>query len=225
MDYPTISVYEDGNKIELKTSKSIKILGIYIDSNMTWDEQIKKLQSKTIGTVKHLHRVNKLLPMRAKLQLYDSLVASHLNYADIIWSGCNETNKKKLQNVQNFALKSILGMKKYDSATDALKILKYLNLEEKRNIHEAVFAHKALTSKMPTLITTEYLNLLSYEDHRSAMKGNLQIPRHKKNLYKSSVLYRTVNAWNNTSPTIRTEDAGKFKRELQKNMVTKKFAK
>ena len=55
--------------------------------------------------------------MKAKLQLYDSLVASHLSYGDIVWSGCGVTNKKKLQGVQNFALKSILGMRKYDSAS------------------------------------------------------------------------------------------------------------
>ena len=69
--------------------------------------------------------------MRSKLQLYDSLVASHLNYADVIWSGCTLENKQKLQTVQNFALKSILGKKKSDSATEALQTLKYLNLEEK----------------------------------------------------------------------------------------------
>ena len=81
-----------------------------------------------------------LLPIRAKLKLYDSLVASNLNYGDIIWSGCTERNKRKLQGVQNFALKSILGMRKHDSATEALTTLNYLNLQEKRNIHQAVFA-------------------------------------------------------------------------------------
>ena len=146
---PTISVYEEGKKIELPTSKTLKILGIYMDNQMKWNDQINHLRSKTIGTVKHLHRVNKILPLKAKLTLYNSLVASHLNYGDIVWAGCNEEDKKKLQGVQNYALKSILGMQKYDSATEAHRTLNYLNLEEKRHIHEAVFAHKALSGKTP----------------------------------------------------------------------------
>ena len=159
--------------------------------------------------------------MKAKLQLYDSLVASHLSYGDIVWSGCGVTNKKKLQGVQNFALKSILGMRKYDSASEALRTLKYLSLEEKRNIHEAVFAHKALTGKMPHNLTG-YIDLLSHEDMRSAQKGNLKIPKHKKTQYESSVLYRTVKSWNKTDASIRTEETSKFKKELQKTMVTLK---
>ena len=97
---------------------------------MSWNTHVTKLRNKTIGIVKHLHRINKLLPLKAKLTLYDSLVASHLNYADVIWSGCNLGNKQKLQTVQNFALKSILDKKKSDSATEALETLRYLNLEE-----------------------------------------------------------------------------------------------
>ena len=86
---------------------------------MSWNTHVAKLRNQTIDIVKHLHIVNKLLPMKTKLQLYDSLVASHLNYADIIYSGCSQADKLKLQTVQNFALKSIIGMKKSDSSTEA----------------------------------------------------------------------------------------------------------
>ena len=123
---PTITAFENGKEIELEVSETLKILGVHIDKHMTWNDHITKLRNKTMGIVKHLHRVNKLLPMKIKLQLYDSLVASHLNYADVIWSGCSLANKQKLQRVQSFALKSILGMRKFDSATIALRKLNYL---------------------------------------------------------------------------------------------------
>ena len=103
---PNITVYENGKEIELEVSETIKVLGVHINKNMTWNEHITNLRNKTNGIVRHLHRVNKLLPMKVKLQLYDSLVASHLNYADIIWSRCSSANRQKLQCVQNFALKS-----------------------------------------------------------------------------------------------------------------------
>ena len=220
---PSITVYENGQEIELKISETLKILGVHIDKNMTWNEHVTKLRHKTNGIVRHLHRVNQLLPMKVKLQLYDSLVASHLNYADIIWSGCNSANKQKLQCVQNFALKSILGMNKYDSATEALKKLKYLNLEEKRKIHEGVFAHKVLTGKMPKNITEDYKKLKSYGNNRSAENGNLKIPKHKTTKYENSLLYRTVKTWNDTKANIRTETTSSFKKKLQATYTSAKF--
>ena len=212
---PTISCSEHGKKFDLNVSKNLKILGVHIDSNMKWDLQITKLRSKTMGIVRHLHRINKLLPLKSKLKLYDSLVASHFNYADVVWSGCNQASKKKLQTVQNFALKSILGMRKSESATQALEKLKYLNLEEKRQIHEAVFTQKVLSDKMPKNLTGEYKKLLPNRNNRSANDSTLNIPIHKTVKYESSVLYRTVKAWNTTNTDIRHEATHIFKKKLQ----------
>ena len=201
----------------------IKILGIHLDSNMTWDYQITNLRKKTIGIVKHLHRVNKLLPLKTKLKLYDSLVASHFNYADIIWSGCTQANKLKLQSVQNFALKSILNMKRSDSATEALKTLNYLTLEEKRNIHEAVFTKKILSGKMPRNITEEYTKLKPRSNNRSVERGTLNIPVHNSTKFENSVLFRTVKAWNATSIEIRPEETHIFKHKLQTLTTRRKY--
>ena len=221
---PTISVYEGGKEVKIEAANDVKVLGVQIDSKMTWNEHTKKLRNKANAIVRHLHRVNKLLPMKSKLQLYDSLVASKLSYADIIWSGCGVINKQKLQCVQNFALKSILGMKKYDSATEARKTLKYLDLEGKRNIHEAVFTHKVLSGKMPKNITEEYLKLRPSTQTRSATTGTLNIPKHKTAKYENSVLYRTTKAWNKTSTKIRTAQTGQFKKMLQTETIKNRYS-
>ena len=190
---------------------------------MKWDYHVTQLRKKTIGIVRHLHRTNKILPTKTKLKLYDSLVASHFNYADVIWSGCNQSNKQKLQSVQNFALKSVLQMKKFESATQALQTLHYLNLEEKRNIHEAVFTHKAVTGKMPTNITEEYTKLKPRLNNRSAENGTLNIPKHKTTRFQSSILYRSVKAWNNTDTSLRQEETHLFKRHLQSTTTKLKY--
>ena len=138
----------------------------------------------------------------------------------MVWM--HREKQEETPRIQNFALKSILGMRKHDSATEALTTLNYLNLQEKRNIHQAVFAHKALTGRTPKSITAEYLKLLPYEGRREAVKGNLNIPIHKKAKYEQSVLYRTVKAWYNTDPGIRNLTTFKFKTELQRTMQRQK---
>ena len=115
-------------------------------------------------------------------------------------------------------------MKKYDSATEALKTLKYLNLEEKRKIHEAVFTHKTLTGKMPKNITEEYRKLKSHTNNRSAAKNILNIPIHKTSRFKSSVLYRSVKTWNEIPTEIKKkEETTTFKKSLQSHITNMKY--
>ena len=114
-------------------------------------------------------------------------------------------------------------MKKFDSATQALTTLKHLNLEEKHNIHEAVFTHKVQAGKMPSNLTEDYKNLQPRLQHRSAAQGTLNIPKHTTTKYENSVLYRTIKSWNKTSPSIRTENTATFKKKLQSQMITEKY--
>ena len=132
-------------------------------------------------------------------------------------------DKQKLQTVQNFALKSILNKKKSDSATEALKTLKYLDLEEKRKIHEAVFTHKILEGNMPKNLTEEYKKLQPRLNHRSADKSILNIPVHKTSRFKSSVLYRTVKTWNEINIDIKKKDTSTFKKTLQSHITESKY--
>ena len=138
-----VRVTENGQTKNLEFQKSIKILGIYIDEQLNWNEHVQKVRNKATNSIRNLNRINHLIPMKHKMLLYNSLVASHYNYVDTVWSGCGKINEKRLQLTQNFAAMSILGLKKHTSATDALQTLKLLTL------HEAVYVHKALNGKLP----------------------------------------------------------------------------
>ena len=125
--------------------------------------------------------------------------------------------------MQNFALKSILDKKKSDSATEALQTLRYLDLSEKRKIHEAVVTHKILSGTMPKNITKDYKQLKPRLNLRSSNKCTLNIPVHKTSKFESSVLYRTVKTWNEIDPAQKQEETSNFKKALQSQIqMTKK---
>ena len=102
--------------------------------------------------------------------------------------------------------------------------MKYLNLEEKRNIHEAVYTLKAIAGKIPKNIAKQYKELKSFGSNRSAVNGSLKVPKHKTSKYENSVLYRTVKTWNKTPVDIRTDSADTFKRKLQASSINNKFS-
>lgn len=214
-----INITESGKLKQLKLKSYIKVLGIHLDDELNWNKHINQVNKKARYAARNLQRTNQLLPFKTRLLLYNSLVASHFNYADTVWGGCNIQNKNKLQRTQNAVIKSILGMKLRESSTLALSSANLLTLEEKRKVHESVYVHKALSGKLPISICTQYKEQKSLKNYRSADKQILTIPIHKTETYKSSPMYRTITTWNNTPQNLKSTDTPTFKKNYQKHLL------
>ena len=216
---------ENGKKITIKPASNIKVLGIKIDENLNWTTQTNAVKKNALNSIRHLHRINHLLPMKLRIQLYNSLVTPHFDYADIIWGGCGSVNSKKLQITQNFAVRSITGSKKRDSASASFQKLKFLNLQQRRNVHEAVFTNKSLLHLNPIDISLKYINQCSsgINKTRNCDKGTLNLPNHQTFRYQNSPFYRCISSWNACPQKLPTHNPKTFKQSLQRNMIEKTF--
>ena len=217
-----VNITENGKPVELTPKSSIKVLGVHIDNRLNWNKQVNEVNKKARYATRNLQRTFNILPFKCKLALYNSLVASHFNYADTVWGGLSVKNKNKLQRTQNTVIKSMLGMKFKDSSEEALKKANLLSLDDKRKVHDAVYVHKALAGTLPDQVNQQYLKHRSSTSLRSAEKQTLNIPKHTHEKYKNSPLYRTIAAWNASPTDIRKKETTTFKKQLQANLQRKK---
>ena len=219
-------VQEKGKLKFLKPKKFIKVLGILIDEHLNWKKQVMKVRKTASNTIRKLHRINHLLPIDIKIQLYNALVVPHFDYADVIWGGCSVEMSRKLQITQNFAVKSITGAKKFDHVTELFEKLKFLSLQQRRNIHEAVFTHKSLLQNHPHDICQMYILQCPTSNTRGSHSAILNYPPHKTQKYENSPFYRCLKSWNSIPENILKNTTTKaFKRDLQKDMIQKQFSK
>ena len=206
------SILENGETNCIKGTENMKILGVWIDEDLTWNKQISTMKGKAFNNARNLCRVNQQLPMKTKIQLYNSYVASQLGYADIIWGGCSEENKKKLQKVQNFSLRSMTGK---TSSKEARSSLQFLTLEEKRNIHYGVYGYKLTNGLAPMNQTVEF-NKHKASSGRLKEQNKMKPPIHRSQKFKASTIYRTITSWNEISADIKNSKTMlEFKTKLQ----------
>ena len=94
---------------------SSKYLGVTLDSKLKYNEHVSKVASKTNGKVGALRPLlrSKSMPMESKLQLIRAIIVPSLIYASPIWSCCQPFLIKKLQSVQNRAMRAALGVPSY----------------------------------------------------------------------------------------------------------------
>ena len=214
-----IEIINNGKPMFIKPKEEIKILGIYIDENLNWNKQIKYVKKKSMNAILNLNRMKHILPERTKILLYNAIVTPHFSYADVVWNGCSKANSTKLQAAQNFALRIIKNKRKRESTTGILKELNFLNLKQKRQVHEAVFIKKALMNKLSHNITYKYLEHLPNEKTRQAEQGKLNLPKHRTTKYEKSPLYRTIKTWNNIPESISENQPNLLKRKYQTYLI------
>jgi len=111
------------NGIVLKYDNNPTFLGIRFDNHLTFDNQVKYLQqtcNRRLNIVKILAHKSRKLTKKTLLQVYFTLIRSVIEYSAVIAPAICKTRFKKLQIIQNNALRTILHVKK----------IEHLNIEE-----------------------------------------------------------------------------------------------
>ena len=73
-----------GNTLIERKSEA-RFLGVIVDEKLTWTKHIKALRSKMCRYVGIMYKIKSSLPLQARLQIFHSLVQSHINFCSLVW--------------------------------------------------------------------------------------------------------------------------------------------
>ena len=95
------------NKNIIKLSDEVKLLGITIDSKLTFNSHVNGLCKSASKKIKCLYRVRNFTnQFQAKL-LYNTYVLSIFNYCPLVWMYCSRTANNNINRVHTRALRAI----------------------------------------------------------------------------------------------------------------------
>ena len=100
-------------------------------------------------------------------------VFSKLFYCSTVWRNTSKCNINKLQLVQNFACRIILGLKKIDHISEGLKALNWLRVEDKRFLKDALMVHKCLHNQAPSYLSDKFVRRSSI--HKRVMRNSCDL--------------------------------------------------
>ncbi len=85
---------------DIKCSKEVKLLGIYIDSALTFSKQITVICKKAGQQTCAIMRLRTIISMDVKLVMYCTFMLSNFNYCPVVWMLCGKGNIKKMEAIQ-----------------------------------------------------------------------------------------------------------------------------
>ena len=142
---------------EIEPGSVTRDLDVYIDQTLNNNEHISKLVSSCVHKLVQMNRIKHLLDRKTLLLMINAFVFSKLFYCSTVWENTSKSNIKKLQLVQNFAGKIVLGLKKFDHISQGLKSLGWLSIEDKLRLNTAVIVHKCLHHRLPINLKDKFV--------------------------------------------------------------------
>ena len=99
-----------------------------------------------------LRRIRRFLPLDVMCRLYKAYILPHLEYCCPLLLGVGRSQVKKLEDTNNYILRTILGYGKHTSYNHLLNIAGIRTLEERRKFQALVLVYKCFHNEAPRYI-------------------------------------------------------------------------
>ena len=186
--------------VEVKSTACLKLLGVSIDNDLRFVEHITTICKKSSQRVGVLMRLRNLIPTSTKLQLFKAAILPYLTYSHLVWHFCRASDSRKLERIQERALRAIY-CDKTSSYNTLLGMANLCTLQNRRLQDMATLMYKVKNNICPKYIA----DLFRRSDTKYALRNKeFVIPRFNTATYgKHSIRHTGPKLWNIVPKNIR----------------------
>ena len=188
-------LYYENSSIEIVPS--VKSLGILFEEHMSWNKHTELIAGKISRVCGILNKCKYYLPKDIKLLIYNSLLASHINYCYLIKATTTLANIKNLHIIQKKAIRAIMNAP-HNSHTEPFFL--QLNLVPLPSLYEKMLSkrYQAAVAKKNNFLR----NLSCLKENKKLRMTRLtekwELPRTRTNYGKQMLCYLLPYHLNNS---------------------------
>ena len=138
--------------VPVPQSSSIKLLGVTIDSSLSFDAHVSEVCRTAAYHLKAFRHIRKSLDKNTANILACSYIASRLDYCNAIFAGMTAHNVGRLQRIQNASAKIVLNMRGRTNSVACLRELHWLPVSQRIDYKIALTVYKTLLTGQPSYL-------------------------------------------------------------------------
>ena len=147
----TVSVA--GSPIKLQTS--IKNLGVYLDSKMSFDKQVSETCKACYFHIRALRHIRTSLTIEASKTIAAAIVGSRLDFCNSLLAGTSSvSNLTRPQRVQNTLVRVVAQKPRFCHITLVLSDLHWLPVRQRISFKIATVTFRVLQSQQPSYLSS-----------------------------------------------------------------------
>ena len=178
-----------------------RLLGITIDSKLRWDSHINNVCKTVSRRVFLLSKLRYIVDIDTRKLFFNAHIKPHIDHASVVWDGCSDVLKKRLNSLHRRAVKLILPDTTL-TIDQKLKEMRIMSLQKQLEYNKGLFIYRLLSNEAPEYIS----NLYAHTPSRCSNSRNyhLSLPRPRIDIFKTSKSFSGVYLWNNLPLTVRS---------------------
>lgn len=191
-----------------------KILGLYIDENLSWNDHVDYIAKKISSGIFVIKQLKQYCDMNVLKSAYYALVESYINYGIVIWGNSSKNNTLKIFRLQKKAIRYILNLKPTQSCKQSFKSLEILTVPSKYIYSTLVFVREHHSET--------FLRNADTHQYNTRNKNNLYIPSTKLKIINKAPIHAGKILFNHLPEDIKNDtNIITFKRKLKSYLLEK----
>ena len=180
--------------------KVVKYLGVHIDCNLSFDEEIKNILRKMAVGIKVIYSIKNILPEKTRSALLNALVLSHLHYPIVLFSGLKKSLRVTLNKQLNWGIKACFNRTKFDRTTDLKVKHKILPVEYLIKYRVIIYFIKLLKADLPAF---DKLKLATLSAKMNDRTNKLSFGANQKTNIMQNFFKKAIDWYNDLPLTLR----------------------
>ena len=210
LNMPTLSI----NGESIQRAKTYTYLGIRLDEQLSMETHANSVIQRVSDKIYQLTKIRSFITKRAALLIYKNMILPILEYGDIFLHSATQKVRKKLQTLQNKALRCALGKEKIVSSDLLHTEAHLLKLQTRRHVH--ILLHMYQLSQLPNFKLWKTHKTTGVKT-RSSKKKLITLRRPTNEKYKKSITYQGPKLWNSLPGCLQKLDSyHEFKNQVNK---------
>ena len=210
----------------LKRVYVTKCLGLLIDDELRWTEQVNKIISTIQAKLGMLRRVKPYVPIDSMKMLYNAFVLPHFDYCSQIWSNRFQMHTDKLSKLQKRAARIILSKDYSTPSVELFESLNWMPLQQRFMYLRAVLMYKCMHNLAPHYLSDDIVvtNEIHQYGTRQATSNTLTIPNFRTECLKHSPFFSGIFIWNSLDQSVKSaQSVSCFKSLLKSSILSQRL--
>lgn len=205
------------DNISIQKVSEFKYLGVVLDDKLTFKPNLNFVIKKIAKKVGFLGRLSKKLSSWSILTVFKTIIAPHIDYCSTMLFMNNETDLKRLQLLQNKAMRLILKCSRRTHIQDMLKTLNFQSVKQRVYFNTLLMIYKIKNKLLPEYLTTLVTYNSQVHDRCLRRRSHFRLPAFKKSGNQQSVFFRGLDLFNRLPDEVRrSRNIFDFKKKCSK---------
>jgi len=158
------------------------LLGVQIDSKLSFNEHIEKVCKKLASRIAILRKIRACLPLKQRLQFCNSIIHPVMSYANAVWANCDKELVYKVLRLQKRAARVISYANRMTPSVALLNKLGWIPFYEQHKIDKCIIMYKRINMYLPSYLNEHLiLNNKRHSCNTRYSSINAVCPNYKRN--------------------------------------------